>query len=41
MIVELKENFFYIVKSIPERNIDGKWIKEQIIDFENFEKLRF
>ena len=37
MIVELKENFFYIVKSVPERNIDGKWIKEQIIDFENFE----
>ena len=30
MIVGLKENVPYITKSVPERNIDGKWIKEQI-----------
>ena len=27
MIVELKENVPYIIKSLPERNIDGEWIK--------------
>ena len=31
MIVGLKENVPYIIKSVPERNIDGKWIKEQIL----------
>ena len=31
MIVGLKENVPYIIKSVPERNID-KWIKEQILD---------
>ena len=42
MIVWLKENVPYIIKSIPEQNIDGKWIKEQILDFlKNFKKLRF
>ena len=33
MIVGLKENVPYIIKSVPEQNIDGKWIKEQILDF--------
>ena len=28
MIVGLRENVPYIIKSIPEQNIDGKWIKE-------------
>ena len=28
MMVALKENFPYIIKSVPERKIDGKWIKE-------------
>ena len=32
MIAGLKENVPYIIKPIPERNIDGKWIKEQILD---------
>ena len=32
MIAGLKENVPYIIKSVPERNIDGKWIKEQILD---------
>ena len=33
MIVRLKENVPYIIKSFPERNIDdGKSIKEQILD---------
>ena len=32
MIVGLKKNVPYIKKSVPERNIDGKWIKEQILD---------
>ena len=32
MIVGLKENVPYIIKSVSERNIDGKWIKEQILD---------
>ena len=31
MIVGLKGNVPYIKKSVPERNIDGKWIKEQIL----------
>ena len=31
MIVGLKENAPYIIKSVPERNIDGKWIKEKIL----------
>ena len=31
MIAGLKENIPYIIKSVPERNIDGKWIKEQIL----------
>ena len=31
MIVGLKESIPYIIKSVPERNIDGKWIKEQIL----------
>ena len=31
MIVGIKENAPYIIKSVPERNIDGKWIKEQIL----------
>ena len=31
MIVGLKENVPYIIKSVPKRNIDGKWIKEQIL----------
>ena len=39
MIVWLKDNVPYIIKSIPEQNIDGKWIKEQILDFlKNFKK---
>ena len=32
MIVGLKENVPYIIKSVLERNIDGKWIKEQVLD---------
>ena len=32
MIVGLKKNVPYIIKSVPERDIDGKWIKEQILD---------
>ena len=32
MIVGFKENVPYIIKPIPERSIDGKWIKEQILD---------
>ena len=32
MIAVLKENVPYIIKSVPDRNIDGKWIKEQILD---------
>ena len=31
MIEGLKENVPYIIKFVPERNIDGKWIKEQIL----------
>ena len=38
-IVELKENVPYIINSVPERNSDGKWIKEQILDSEKFKKL--
>ena len=30
MIVWLKKNAPYIIKSAPERKIDGKWIKKQI-----------
>ena len=29
-VVGLKENVPYIIKSVPEQNIDGKWIKDQI-----------
>ena len=32
MIVGLKENVPYIIESVPDRNIDGQWIKEQILD---------
>ena len=32
IIIGLKENVHYIIKSVPEWNIDGKWIKEQILD---------
>ena len=32
MMVGLKENVPYILKSAPERNIDGKSVKEQILD---------
>ena len=32
MIAGLKENVPYIIKSVPEQNIDGKWIKEQILN---------
>ena len=32
MIVGLKENLTYIIKFVPEQNIDGEWIKEQILD---------
>ena len=32
MIVGLKENVSYIIKSVPEWNTDGKWIKKQILD---------
>ena len=32
MIAGLKENVPYLMKSVPEQNIDGKWIKEQILD---------
>ena len=32
MILGLKENIPYIIKSVPERQINGKWIKEQILD---------
>ena len=32
MIVGLKENVLYIIKAVPEQNIDDKWIKEQILD---------
>ena len=31
-VVGLKENVPYIIKSVPEQNIDGKWIKDQILD---------
>ena len=27
MIIKLKESVSYIIKSVPDRNIDGKWIK--------------
>ena len=33
MIVGLKENLSYIIKSVPERNIDGEWINKQILDY--------
>ena len=32
MIVGSKENVSYIIKSVPEWNTDGKWIKKQILD---------
>ena len=32
MIGGLKQNVPYVIKSVPERNIDGEWIKEQILD---------
>ena len=32
IIAGLKENVPYIIKSVPERNIDGEWTKEQILD---------
>ena len=32
MIVGLKENVSYIIRSVPERNTDDKWIKKQILD---------
>ena len=32
MIAGLKENVPYIIKSVPERNIDGEWIKKEILD---------
>ena len=32
MIVGLKGNVPYIIKSVPKWNIDGEWIKEQILD---------
>ena len=32
MIVRLKENFPYIIKSVPEQNSDSKRIKEQILE---------
>ena len=32
MIVGLKENVPYIIKSVPERNLDSKLIKERILD---------
>ena len=32
IIVELKENVPNIIKSVTERNIDGEWIKERILD---------
>ena len=31
MIVGLKENVPYIIKSATERNTDDKWIKEQLL----------
>ena len=31
-VVGLKENVPYIIKSVLEQNIDGKWIKDQILD---------
>ena len=42
MIVGLKENVPFILKSVPERNIDGKWNKiANFRLFENFEALWF
>ena len=38
MIVGLKENVPFIIKSVPERNIDGKWNK--IANFRLFENLK-
>ena len=32
MIVGLKENLPYIIRSVPERNADDKWIKKQILE---------
>ena len=32
MIVGLKVNVPYTIKSVPEWNTDGKWIKKQILD---------
>ena len=32
IIIGLQENVHYIIKSVPGWNIDGKWIKEQILD---------
>ena len=32
MIVGLKENVVYVITFIPDQNIDGKWIKEQVLD---------
>ena len=38
MIVGLKENVPYIIKSVPELKIGGNWIKEQILDSLNILK---
>ena len=32
MIVGFKENVIYVIKFILDQNIDGKWIKEQVLD---------
>ena len=32
MIVGMEENVPYVIKSIPETNINGGWLKAQILD---------
>ena len=32
MIVGMKKSIPYIIKSVPEKKIDGKWLKEQVFD---------
>ena len=45
MIVGLKENVPYVIKSVPEQTIKGNWIKQQILDslfiIGHFEKMWF
>ena len=33
MIVGLKESIWYMIKSLPETNIDANWIKTELLDY--------